>query len=435
MSVLLLRCASARRRASWLLALWWLLLPRLTIAQGPPPLGEEFQVSTNGEYESSPAVAMDGEGRFLVVWHSDGPDGSGRGILGRRYDAAGEPTGEQFQVNTHTAGNQRWPAVAVDATGNFVVVWSSNGQDGSGEGVFGQRYDEAGRPVGEEFQVNTYTADRQTDPAVAADPSGNFIIVWQSDWQDGSQGGIFGQRFDAEGDPVGEEFQVNTYTTRAQIEPSVATDQAGNFVVVWTHCFGYSYFCYGAINGQLYDATGNRLGGEFEVVPGSDAYGPVVAKDPTGNFVVVWSSYYHDGGAADDIFARRFDADGGPQGAEFLVNSHTTSFQYLPALAMDAGGDFTVVWQSYVQDGSYRGIFGQRYEASGDAVGDEFQINTYTTGDQAQPAIAADAAGNFVVVWVSGQDSGGIFGQRFQAPIFEDGFESGDTGAWDQTVP
>src|SRR5438874_2511432 len=76
------------------------------------------------------------------------------------------PLGAEFRVNTFTAGDQRlFPhsgtAVATSAAGNSVVVWSSQGQDGNGWGVFGQRFDPSGNPQGTEFRVNTFTANDQ----------------------------------------------------------------------------------------------------------------------------------------------------------------------------------------------------------------------------------------------------------------------------------
>jgi hypothetical protein len=84
--------------------------------------------------------------------------------------------------------------VSVDASGNFVVVWRSEARDGAGNGIFGQRYDGAGVPLGAEFRVNTYITGDQGEPSVAAEPFGNFVVVWHSP-QDGSSTGIFGQRY------------------------------------------------------------------------------------------------------------------------------------------------------------------------------------------------------------------------------------------------
>ena len=106
----------------------------------------------------------------------------------------GNPLGPEFLVNTETSGHQIFSSVAADPSGNFVVVWQSDLQDGSGFGIFGQRYLSGGAPLGPEFRVNTFTTGAQRKPSVAADTAGNFVVVWQSADQDGSGYGVFGQR-------------------------------------------------------------------------------------------------------------------------------------------------------------------------------------------------------------------------------------------------
>jgi hypothetical protein len=71
-------------------------------------------------------------GNFIVVWSSDLQDSD---ILGRLYDAEGNPKGPEFHVNPAKAFGQAYPAAAFDSAGNFVVVWSSFNQDGSTVGV------------------------------------------------------------------------------------------------------------------------------------------------------------------------------------------------------------------------------------------------------------------------------------------------------------
>ncbi len=207
------------------------------VAWAQDPAGAEFRVNSytpESQYQAS--VAWGANGQFVVVWHSLAQDGSDRGIFGRRFSAAGAPLGGEFQINSFTTGAQYRPAVASDASGNFVVVWQSLGQDGDLTGVFGQRFDAAGDPRGGEFQINSYTTGQQggdeEGPAVASDANGNFVVAWQSQGPDGSLYGVFGQRFDAAGSPRGGEFQINSFTTGSQQEPSVASDTAGNFVVV-----------------------------------------------------------------------------------------------------------------------------------------------------------------------------------------------------------
>ncbi len=140
-------------------------------------------------------MASDRNGNVVIVWQSAGPDGSGFGIFGQRFDAAGDPRGGEFQVNSFTTGYQARPSVASDANGNFVVAWHSAAQDGSSYGAFGQRFDAAGDPRGAEFQVNSFTTGVQFGPVVASASNGNFVLAWASALQDGSSFGVFGQRF------------------------------------------------------------------------------------------------------------------------------------------------------------------------------------------------------------------------------------------------
>ena len=106
-----------------------------------------------------------------------------------------DPAGSEFQVNSYTTDYQRSPSVALDANGNFVVAWQSYGQDGSSYGVFGQRFNATGVPQGSEFQVNSYTTSAQRGPCVASAANGNFVVVWDSNGQDGSDFVVFGQRY------------------------------------------------------------------------------------------------------------------------------------------------------------------------------------------------------------------------------------------------
>ena len=85
------------------------------------------------------------------------------------------------------------PSVDAHAGGDFTVAWTRT--DGNGDGVFGRRFNPAGAPRGPEFQINTYTTNRQARPAVAAGPGGNFVVVWEG-WNGGNSfEDIFGQRF------------------------------------------------------------------------------------------------------------------------------------------------------------------------------------------------------------------------------------------------
>ena len=392
-----------------------LLAARAAWPQGDP-LGPEFRVNTyTTGYQAFPVVAADASGAFVVVWASDGQDGSGFGVFGQRYDAGGAPLGSEFRVNTYTTNGQRVPAVAAGPTGTFVVVWRSDDQDGSSYGVFGQRFAGSGVSLGPEFRVNTYTTENQGIPAVATDPAGNFVVVWHSRTQDGSGFGVFGQRYASSGAPTGPEFRINTYTMVDQAGPAVVADPSGNFMVVW-RSFTQDGSADGVF-GQRYSSSGAPLGSEFRVntyTTGEQVY-PAVSSDTSGDFVVAWMDNGQDG-SNYGVFGQRYDGAGAPIGPEFRINTYTTDHQMFPAVAADPAGDFVVVWRSFTQDGSASGVFGQRYSAAGGSLGPEFRVNTHTTNNQIFPTVASDTAGNFVVVWHSQSQDGseyGIFGQRF----------------------
>jgi len=417
-----------------LAALGWIALSGLAPATAQL-LGPEFQVNSyETGYQQSPAVAADGAGNFVVVWESDCAYCTSGGVFGQRLNAEGGPVGFEFQINSVTTGVQLAPAVAADGAGNFLVVWASN-LDGSDLGISGRRFDSAGSAVGSEFQVNSFTTSIQRAPAVAVDGLGRFVVVWTSIDQDGASWGVFGQRIDAAGNLLGSEFQVNSYTTSIQFVPAVTADAAGDFVVVWP---GYNQDGPGwSVFGRRFNSGGTPMGSDFQVnsyTTGDQNY-PEVAANGAGDFVVVWQSAPQEG-PSYGVFGQRFNAAGSPLGSEFHVNSYTTYAQDRCDVAADGAGTFLVTWGGNVQDGSFGGIFGRRYSPAGVAVGDEFQINAFTTGGQQLPAVAADGAGNFVVVWQSPHDGSytGVFGRQLKVSIFADGFESGDVCAWSAAV-
>ncbi len=230
---------------------------------------------------------------------------------------------------------------------------------------------------------------------MAVGAAGDFVVVWQSNGSggtDSSSRSVQGQRYASDGSTVGVEFQVNTYTTGVQDGASLALGlgAAADFVVVW----------------------------ESDVSGGTDSSGRSVQ-------------------------GQRYASDGSTVGVEFQVNTYTTNHQRFAVVAVDAvdaEGVFVVLWSSDGSgdtDSSGYSIQGQRYASDGSTAGGEFQVNTYTTGNQATNhfSVSKNYVGDFVVAWhssgSSGTDSSSRSIQRTPvALIFADGFESGDTSAW-----
>ena len=386
--------------------------------QAQQKVGSEFLVNNYTLNDQQfPSIASFPNGNFVVTWQSDDQDASSWEVYGQLFNGTGNEIGGEFRVNTYIPGSQDSPSVSSFANGNLVVTWQSLDQDGSGYGIYGQLFNGTGAKIGREFQVNTYTSGSQRFPSVAILKDGNFISIWQSDGQDGSFYGIFGQLFDANGTKIGSEFLVNNYTLNDQQYPSVASLQDGNFVVTWESQDSAQR----GVFGQLFDGGGNKIGNEFQVntYVFDDQRMPAVGCFNNGNIVVTWSSRWQDGDL-DGVYGQLFDEQGKKVGTEFQVNSEVVKQQRISDVASLSNDHFIVVWQSGSQDGSSWGVFGQLFDETGIKIGNEFRVNTYMVDDQSQPSVAGLQDGNFVVTWHSNLQDGsgfGIFGQIFHDNI------------------
>jgi hypothetical protein len=325
--------------------------------------------------------------------------------------------GSEFRANTYTTGDQGYHQGSIAVAGTpatFVVVWEDPAKDGSSYGIFGRRFTSASKPLpqGGEFRVNASTTGTQRYPAVAASSAGSFVVVWESRSLDNSYSSVVGQRFDSSGVAAGPEFRVNTYTTTFAIgkSPAVASDASGNVIVVWK-----SYYPDGStynIFGQRYASSGAPLGGEFEVNTTTDVAQsrPSVAfAGGGGSFVVVWQDDKFDAGG--EIVGQRYSGTGAPLGTEFRVNTYGTGGQTYPSVAADSAGDFMVAWQSENQYGVENTIQARRFASSGAPLGSGFRVDTTLPGpSQLRPKVASDENGNFTVAW---QSSGTVFARRF----------------------
>ena len=277
-----------------------------------------------------------------------------------------------------------------------------------GVAIYAQRFDASGAPQGGEFRVSPDTpgTDFQFDAAVAMDADGDFVVTWTQgpfgtdDWD------IYARRFAADGSPVSDAFRVNTTAGEPRLDTAIAMSAAGGFVIAWGSAER-------AVAARVYDADGTPLGDEIVVGAGNL---PGVAMDGDGEFVVTFTDYTQ--WPVRRIAARRYDAQGVPAGGSVAVSSAPGGNDAFPSIARDAGGDFVIAWSSGDHDGDSYGVFARRYSASGVALGDEFQVNSYTTRNQRLPSVGMDAAGEFVVAWQSDRQDGdgyGIYAQAYDA--------------------
>jgi len=348
---------------------------RVFDAFGNPGAGD-FEVAAYtsaayGDYPPlRPAASAIGPGAYIVAWDVYDTESGYSDVHARRFDVAGGALGPEFVVNTNTVTHQYQATVAGQPDGSFVVAWT--GADGESEGIWARRFDAAGEPLGENFRVNTYTTGTQWAPAIAIErPSADFLIVWESDGQDGGGAGVYGQRFLSTGEPSGAEFRVNTSTTGDQYLPAVSAWEAG-FVVVW------NTKATDGIAGQRFSNLDWPAGLEFEVASNIGFHpGASVACDHHGDFAVAWTrvGYPYPDNTGSLVFARRYSVTGAPLGTPFRVNGHTTSNNAYPSVSANIGsGSFVVAWQTYRYGAASRhDVFAQRYlqiAGYGDASGD-----------------------------------------------------------------
>jgi len=382
-------------------------------------LGDEFQVNSyTTDDQEDPSVAALPDGGFVVVWHSESQNGGTDDIYGQRYDRNGVAVGNEFMVNSYKFSRQWYPSIAELSDGGFVVTWTSdNYESGASYEIHGQRYDINGNPEGDEFRINTYTPGYQMRSSATGLTDGGFVVTWESNGQDGNDYGIFGQRYDGNSNPVGSEFQVNTYADGGQVSSSVTALSNGGFVVVWqTAALGNST---SDVRGQQYDSNGNPVGEEFIVNTHTDDMqnSPTAIALSDGSFVVSWQSYRQEGSRDYGIYGQLYNSSGNPIGDEFHVNTYTDGSQTNPKIIALPNQKFAIIWNSEGKDGNGKGIYGQRYDSSGNRIGTEFQLDTEPRAKE----VAQLTNGDLILALsdlYNGQDSSGkgVFAQRFGIP-------------------
>ncbi len=244
---------------------WWIgeiefadVYARIFDSEGMPSTGEfVVNLETSGFQNAGGAFARSAvglaDGGFVIVWEDQaGHDNSMSGVFARIFEADGTPLSGDIGVNSTTAGIQRDGSVGALADGGFVVAWvDREGNDGSGHGIFAQRFDSAGARVNGEVQVNSYTLSRQERPRVEGLEDGGFVVIWQTDVD--AKGVIAGRRFGPDGAPIGGEFWLNGNGDASNQFPSIALREDGALVVVW-HLTG------GSIEQQIITNFDDRLG-------------------------------------------------------------------------------------------------------------------------------------------------------------------------------
>jgi Ca2+-binding RTX toxin-like protein len=338
--------------------------------------------------------------------------------------------GQDFVVNTTAAGNQFSPTLAALADGRFVATWQSyDTGDGSGNCIRARLYNTDGSPAGDDFIVNSTTMGGQDDPSVTALADGRFVVTWAStDGGDGSGTCVRARVFNGGGSAVGHDFIVNSTTTNNQYAPSVTALADGRFVATWTSedTGDGSGDC---IRARVLNGDGTAAGNDFLVntTITNNQSNPSVTALADGRFVMTWRSDDSGDGSGSCIRARIYSAGGSAVGNDFIVDSTTSGNQDNASVTALADGRFVVTWASAdTGDGDGTCVRARVFNGNGSAAGDDFIVDSTAVNDQRFPSVTALADGRFVATWMS-DDTGDGSGSCIRGRVYNaDGSAAGN---------
>lgn len=329
-------------------------------AQGQPVGAEVAISSATALHRQTATTTKLADGGFIVTWSQQITGGSYQAIYARRFDAQGQPVGGEFRADPGSAFVRIAPIAIGLPDGGFMIAWESSGEDGSGYGLYAQRFTSAGVVSGAQFRLNATTAGHQEYLGSVLLDDGSVLFVWSSNGQDGSGWGVYTRRFAADGTPLSGETLVNSVTSDNQFDASVTKLTDGTVIVAWYNRIGRN------ISARRLAADGTVLGAEFMVnATASQGYEQsevAIHALPDGGFVAIWRSNDQDGDGAG-VLARLFAADGKPAGDEFVVSTTVTSHQFTPSVTVLVDGRIAFVWRS--PDGSDYGLYSRIFQTAG----------------------------------------------------------------------
>lgn len=351
--------------------------------------GSVFVVNTTRDKQQNfPDAITLKDGSFVVFWDTDdsGATMSDIRVIQYSFDPA---TGAQsvigsgdFIVNDYRAGKQYKPVgVALD-DGGYMLFWGSEGGDGSGSAIYGQRFDANSKKLGHEFLVNPITQGNQgsgfdnvdlthiLDATLMA--NGDVFVSWHSDNIDGNGYGIEGVVVDVDAGYYSE-FTVNRSITGNQQQPMTAATEDGGFVVVWkSNQTGTA-----TPMAQLFDANGMPVGAELRIGSAfaNSAVNPHVSVLKDGSLLFSWHAWES---GRDVIHTQRYGYTYGegtaitgltPIGAELTVGPAGIKYNQNAYISPLDDGGYLLTWQARSADNQPWQVITRHYDGDGRIVG------------------------------------------------------------------
>lgn len=308
-----------------------------------------------------------------------------------------QPLGSDFRVNDDPgSASQKAPAITLSADGSYIIAWYDERNEKAD--IFAQRFDANGSRIGTSFQVNDISGAKNPyypiKPVAGTDLYGNFIITWDDYRMD-----VFAQRYASSGARQLSNFSANDSLSDHGTASVMGVNDSGDFAIAWV--------TYPGIYVQFFNREGQRYVNpvkiESNLEPGAVYDAPAIIIDPAGVVTAIWLKTSPNNSSG--IFGQRFDRNGASIGPVFQISGQNTgeiySYAYfnIIAIAADASGNFIVVWRD--KRNGNADIYGQRFSADGTAFGENFKVNDDSgVTAQSTPAVAMDLSGNFIVSWM-----------------------------------
>ena len=347
---------------------------------------------------NDPQIAVDSNGNAIAVWSQVGSSGN-QSILANRYSAGVWSGAVWLEAGAGDATN---PQIAMDNSGNAIVVWQQVDSSGN-QSILANRYSAGAWGGAVWLEAGTGQA---TNPQVAMSSSGNAIVVWQQVGSSGNQS-ILANRYSAGawGGAVWLEAGAGDAS-----DPQIAMDNNGNAMVVWQQVDSSGYQ---SILANRYSAGvwGGATLLDDSISAGSN---PQIAMDNNGNAIVVWVQVDDSGAALNIIQARSYSA--GAWGEVTQLFSFG-GYDIRPHVVMDNSGNVMVVWGAKAMSGPW-GIAARRYSAG--AWGEVTWLDAAQGGGNAH--VAMDNNGNAIAVWDLNNDSStheDVYSMRYSAGAWE----------------
>ncbi|KPK70387.1 hypothetical protein AMJ87_08910, partial [candidate division WOR_3 bacterium SM23_60] len=282
---------------------------------------------------------------------------------------------------------QRMPAIAADTTGEFFVVWNDlRNPEYWLSDMYGRMFDGQGNPFAHDFRVNDMNYGFYS--AVTVNRLGLYVVVWAND----STNQIYGQRFDRDGTQLGPNFQISQAPGNTGVSiPKVTALNDGRFIIVW----GDSRAFPTKAHGRVLDPLGIPLGDEFTATIDTtvNTYPCCIVDQGNNTFLLGM------GGDNDtlSIAVQRFDYDANPISDPIVLNDVPAANWYVTAATgIDS---YLFIWSRYYSEGSGRHIYGQFLDENLQKIGSNFLVGDDSTWCQEHALIVSRENGEYLVVW------------------------------------